>query len=87
MTIGDIAILERGLEEQAAEIARAEREGSTANAAPTPVVPGVPMSAAEERQLAIQQYEQQHPSQPQGNNSAQRLSSMGITVTRAEDEL
>lgn len=86
MTLGDIAILEYGLEQLADEVAEAERPGSTE---PTPAraeMPGTrtqPLTPAEDRAMAIQQYEQEQASlQPSeaGQTSAQKLASMGITV-------
>jgi hypothetical protein len=85
MTIGDIAILEHGLETQAREIEDIEREAPSSGASAIPArSPGRPLTAQEDRALGIQQYEQQHSRQPTGQTSAQRLASMGITVNTKE---
>ena len=88
MTIGDIAILEQGLEDQAKEIARVEAEGPSgpASLGAAPTATSQPLSAAEERQMAIQHYEQQQQERRQTMTSAQRLASMGITVTQGESQ-
>lgn len=93
MEIGDIAILEHGLEAQQQEMDRLEREGpSGAASAPGQDPPGVdvqppkPRSAAEERQMAIQQYEAQQRQQFGGMTNDERLAALGITMTSAADE-
>ena len=85
MLLGEIDLLEAGLEKQQEEISRIEAEG-----AEEPSVPGVsdgkPRSPEEERQMAIRQYEQEQQAQAQEMTDTERLQSWGITVTRAEDE-
>lgn len=87
MTLGDIAILEAGLEQaaEAAEgVAQEPERVSVPSADPMhavpPTAPGRPLSLHEERQLEIQKYEQQQLSQAGAQTSADRLRSMGITV-------